>query len=153
MRGKEMLSGVLATATTIHAANIVYKNRKRRRERKKALAAGDISPEEAKKERNRARLTDVAFMGIAAMGIKAAVTEWKEMKERKSEIREFREKQQKNHDRRLKKERRLSNHHGSGRYGGSEPNLKSSYYSASEYYDGNLYSAGALPPPAPSLRR
>ena len=149
MRGKELLSGVLATATTIHAANIVYKNRKRRHERKKALAEGKISPEEAKKERNRAIVTDAAFMGIAALGIKSAVTEWKELKLRKIEIREFRERQQKNHNRRLKKEQGLKNHNDSGRYGGSDPNLNSRYYSGSKYYDGNPYSAGALSPPMP----
>jgi hypothetical protein len=149
MRRKELLTGVLATATTIHAAHIVYKNRKRRQERKKALAEGEISPEEAKKERNHARVKDAAFMGIAALGIKSAVTEWKEMKLRKIEIREFRERQQKNHNRRLKKEQGLKNHSDSGSYGGSEPNLNSRYYSGSKNYDGNPYSVGALSPPLP----
>ena len=40
MQGKELLLGVLATATTIHAAHVVYKNRNRRHERKKALVKG-----------------------------------------------------------------------------------------------------------------
>jgi hypothetical protein len=150
MRGKELLTGVLATATTIHAAHIVYKNRKRRHERKKALVEGEISPEEAKKGRNRAMVMDVAFMGIAALGIKSAVTEWKEKKLRKMEIREFRERQQKNHNRRLKNEQGLKNHNDSGRYGGSEPNLNSGYYSGSGYYDGKPYLAGALSPPMPA---
>lgn len=153
MRGKEVLSGILATATTIHAAHIVYKNVKRRRERKTALAQGEISPEKAKKERNRARLTDAAFMGIAVLGINSAVKEWKEKKERKKELREFREKHHKNHDSRLEKERRANDHSGSGRYGGSAPNLNSNDYNGSTYYDGNPYSAGPFPPRPPGPPR
>jgi hypothetical protein len=59
---------------------------------------------------------DAAFMGIAALGIKSAITEWKKEKERKIEIREFRERQQKNYNRRLKKEQGLKNHNDSRRY-------------------------------------
>src|SRR5271168_1265227 len=84
MQRNQLLSGVLATATTIHAAQLVHKNRERRHERKKALAEGDISPEEAKKEGNYARLKDTAFIGIAALGVTSAVKEWEETKEKKT---------------------------------------------------------------------
>lgn len=84
MQRNRLLSGVLATATTIHAAHLVHKDRERRRERKKVLAEGEISPEEVKKEGNHAKLKDVTFVGIAALGVTSAVKEWKETKEKKT---------------------------------------------------------------------
>jgi hypothetical protein len=153
MRGKELLTAGLATVATIHAAHNVYQSMEKRDARKKALAEGEITEEEAKKERNRARLKDVASVGIAALGIKSAVSEWKEMKEKRDEMHEFREKQLKHHERRLRREereRRARSQGADGRYGGSEPDLRySSYSGPSTYYDGNPYHAGALPPPPP----
>jgi len=149
MRGKELLTAGLATVATIHAAHNVYQSMEKRDERKKALAEGEISPEEAKKERNRARLKDAASVGIAALGIKSAVSEWKEMNEQREQMQEFRAKQRKHHERRIQKQERARSQGAHSRYGGSEPNLASSHYGSSTYYDGNPYSAGALPPPPP----
>ena len=84
MQRNQLLSGVLAIATTVHAAHLVHKNGERRRERKKVLAEGEISPEGVKKEGNHARLKDATFVGIAALGVTSAVKEWKEMKEKKT---------------------------------------------------------------------
>lgn len=173
MRGKELLTAGLATVATIHAAHSVYQGVERRKVRMKALAEGEISEAEAKKEKNKARLKDIASVGIAAIGIKSAVTEWKEMKEKREEMHEFREKQQKHHEKRLRREerersqsrRRTQSQGPYARYG-SAPNLTTPYYggpggggpyyaggggqpSTSTYFDGNPYGAVALPPPPP----
>ena len=55
MQRNQLLLGVPATATTHYAAHLAHKNGERRRERKKVLAEGEISPEGMKKERNHAR--------------------------------------------------------------------------------------------------
>lgn len=145
MRGKEWLSGIVATATTIHAAEVVYKSVNRRRKRKVALEQGLITPEQAEKARNRETLMDAAFVGFAALGIHSAVTHWKKTKKKKEEVREFLEKRQKNSERRLRREMRTKNEGGSASNGGDEPNLNSGYSSDSAYYDGDRRSARASP--------
>ena len=84
MQRNQLLLGVPATATTNYAAHLAHKNRERRRERKKVLAEGEISPEGVKNEGNHARLKDATFVGIAALGVRSAVKEWKETKEKKT---------------------------------------------------------------------
>ena len=69
----------------------------------KELAAGEITPKEAKKKRNRAKLQDLASIGIAGIGIKGAYSEWKEMKEQRDEAKEFDKKREERHERRLHK--------------------------------------------------
>lgn len=53
----------------------------KRKARQKAVAEGEMSPEEAKKLKSKATMQDMASIGIAALGIKGAVSEWKEMQE------------------------------------------------------------------------
>jgi len=71
----------LATVATIHAAHNVYASMEKRKARQKAVAEGEMSPEEAKKLKSKATMQDMASIGIAALGIKGAVSEWKEMQE------------------------------------------------------------------------
>ncbi|KAL9107957.1 MAG: hypothetical protein Q9227_007172 [Pyrenula ochraceoflavens] len=168
--GKELLTAGLATVATIHAGHSVYQSMKARDKRKKELHTGEITQEEAKKERNKARLQDAASIGIAALGVKGAFSEWKEVKEKREEIHELKEKQKRHHAKR--EARRRKQLMGQGVYGGSEPSLPTNSAMAGNgyppspyspygprpetaggptYFDGNPYASGALqtPPSGP----
>jgi hypothetical protein len=81
MRGKELLTAGLATIATIHAAHGVYSSMEAHEKRHKMVAEGEMTPEEARKKQTKAWVQDAAAVGIAALGIKGAFSEWKEMKE------------------------------------------------------------------------
>ena len=103
MGRKELITAGLASVATIHAAQSVYKSVEGRKARAKEVAKGEMSPQEARKKKNKARLQDAASIGIAALGIKGAYGEWKEMKEQRDEAHEFDEKRRERHERRLAK--------------------------------------------------
>lgn len=81
MRGKELLTAGLATIATIHAAHGVYSSMEAHEKRHKMVAEGEMTPQEARKKQTKAWVQDAAAVGIAALGIKGAFSEWKEMKE------------------------------------------------------------------------
>lgn len=81
MRGKELITAGLATVATIHAAHGVYSSMEAHEKRHKLVAEGVLSPEEARKKQTKAWVQDAAAVGIAALGIKGAFSEWKEMNE------------------------------------------------------------------------
>jgi hypothetical protein len=81
MRGKELLTAGLATIATIHAAHGVYSSMEAHEKRHKLVAEGEMTPEEARKKQTKAWVQDAAAVGIAALGIKGAFSEWKEMNE------------------------------------------------------------------------
>ena len=83
MRGKELLTAGLATIATIHAAHGVYSSMEAHEKRHKLVAEGEMSPEEARKKQTKAWVQDAAAVGIAALGIKGAFSEWKEMNEQR----------------------------------------------------------------------
>jgi hypothetical protein len=72
MKGKQFLTTGLAAVATIHAAHNVYQSVEKRNARHKAVKEGEMTPEEAKKLKMKARLQDAASIGIAALGIKGA---------------------------------------------------------------------------------
>jgi hypothetical protein len=78
-KGKQLLTAGLAAVATIHAAHNVYQSMEKRDARRKAVEEGEMSPEEAKKLKMKAQLQDVASIGIAALGIKGALSEMKEV--------------------------------------------------------------------------
>lgn len=84
MRGKELLTAGLATVATIHAANGVYSSMVAHEKRHKMVDAGTMTPAEARKKQTRAWVQDAAAVGIAALGIKGAFSEWKNMSEQRS---------------------------------------------------------------------
>ena len=100
MGHKQLITAGLASVATIHAAQSVYKSVEGRRVRQKEVATGEMSPQEARKKKNKARLQDAAAIGIAALGIKGAYSEWKEMKEQRHEAHEFDLKRAERHARR-----------------------------------------------------
>lgn len=86
MRGKELLTAGLATIATIHAAHGVYSSMEAHEQRHRLVAEGEMSPEEARKKQTKAWVQDAAAVGIAALGIKGAFSEWKEMNEQRYEL-------------------------------------------------------------------
>ena len=140
MRGKEFLTAGLATVATIHAGHNVYQSIEKRKERHKKVLEGEMTAEEAKKLRNRARMQDVASVGIAALGIKGAVSEWKEMKEQHHEYHEaqLRLAEKRSH----RRAKMIENSNRS-----SEPDMRSRYSEGPHYYDDNPYAANDVPPP------
>lgn len=74
MKGKQFLTAGLATVATVHAAHNVYQSVERRKAGHKAVAEGDMTPEEARKEKAKARLRTAASVGIAGLGIKGAIS-------------------------------------------------------------------------------
>jgi hypothetical protein len=167
MRGKEMLTAGLASVATIHAAHSVYQSVEKRKQRHKKVLEGKMSPEEARKLKSQAILQDAASVGLAALGIKGAVSEWKEMKEQREVWHEARHRlEEKREHRRLKKEGKWpltpdggssDRNFGQRNRNNSEPNLsrrdsEDSRYDyrndyGPRYQDGNPYSAGPYPPP------
>ena len=129
-RGKELLTAGLAAVATIHAAQGVYKSMEARDKRHEEVAKGEISPEEARKLKNKARLQDAAAIGIAALGIKGAYSEWQEVKEHREELAEQKKEREKRHEKRLRKAERAARQYGYGRsnsYRQSEPDLNRRY--------------------------
>ena len=129
-RGKELLTAGLAAVATIHAAQGVYKSMEARDKRHEEVAKGEISTEEARKLKNKARLQDAAAIGIAALGIKGAYSEWQEVKEHREELAEQKKEREKRHEKRLRKAERAAQQLGYGRsnsYRQSEPDLNRRY--------------------------
>ena len=110
MKGKEYVTAGLAAVATIHAAHSVYSSMEARDKRHAEVAAGDISPEQARKQRNKARLQDAAAIGIAALGIKGAYSEWQEVQEHRQELAEQNKSRQERHEKRVQR--------GVGKYAG-----------------------------------
>lgn len=173
MRGKQLLTTGLAAVATIHAAHNVYQSMEKRNARHKAVKAGKLSPEEAKKLKSKAILQDAASVGIAAMGIKGAISEMKEAREMSHEVSEWREEKEKRHQKRLERQEKQrkkleypsdDDHYDAGyasddddgRYGNSRRSRANSrapvgpprrYADEGPHYqDGNPYAA-ALPAP------
>jgi hypothetical protein len=83
MRGKEFLTAGLASIATIHAAHGIYSSMEAHEKRHRLVAEGEMSPEEARKKQTKAWVQDAAAVGIAALGIKGAFSEWKGMNEQR----------------------------------------------------------------------
>jgi hypothetical protein len=113
LKGKQILTSVLAVAATVHAAHEVYESVEKREARKKAVREGRLSPEEASKLKNKAILQDTASVGIAALGIKSAVSTVKEARERAHAVREFKHEREVRHQKRLERQLRGRAHNRS----------------------------------------
>ena len=103
MRGKEYISAGLAAVATIHAVAGLKSSLDMRDKRHEELMKGEITHEDARRKRNKARLQDAASIGIAALGIKGAYSEWEEVKESRSKLAEQKSEREKRHEKRLKK--------------------------------------------------
>lgn len=91
MNREMLLTSSLATVATIHAAHGVYHGIHKRKERMQQVKDGEITAEEARKRRIKANTMDAFNVGIAALGIKGAYSEWKEVHEKRKETKHFRD--------------------------------------------------------------
>ncbi|KAL1838309.1 hypothetical protein VTJ49DRAFT_2821 [Mycothermus thermophilus] len=94
LRGKQIVTTALAAVATIHAAHGVYQSVEKRRLRKQALEEGKISEEQASKLKRKAILRDAASVAIAALGVKGAISEVKEAKGLRHEMKQWKLEQQ-----------------------------------------------------------
>ncbi|EFX03816.1 hypothetical protein CMQ_744 [Grosmannia clavigera kw1407] len=161
-RAKKMRAAV----ATIHAAHNVYQSMEKRQSRQRAVREGRLSTGEAKKLKDQALLRDAASVGIAALGIKGAISELKEAREAHHECKEWKEEKQRRHLRRLEHMQRSQS---SGRSGRKARNRASSVPpQAGRYYNdygsdasddeprmvnGSPYAALPAPPVGTEARR
>ncbi len=129
MQRKKWITGALASIATIHAAQKVYSSIEKHDQRIIDVQSGKISPEEAHKKARGARWQDAAAIGIAALGIKGAISEWNEVTEEHAQHRELMEKKEEHHKKRLEVQRRARAKERGGYYKGRDGNW---------YYDGPL---------------
>lgn len=156
LRGKELLTAGLATVATIHAAHGVYSSMVASEKRRKLVSEGEMTPEESRKRKSKNMLQDAAAVGIAALGIKSAYSEWKEMNEQRHSVKELESRRRK---RRKQRERREREARENALYG-YNPNMNAANpyaypvaaqsYPATSYADANPY--GSMPPPPMGAR-
>ncbi|KAI0484770.1 hypothetical protein GGR56DRAFT_41981 [Xylariaceae sp. FL0804] len=149
MRRQQLVTAGLATVATIHAAHNVYSSMEAREKRHLAVKQGKLTEQEAKKLKSKALLQDAASVGIAALGLKGAVSEIKEAREQTKMMKEWKEEKAKRHERRIERLSRANDEHYNN-YGRSRRRQSSSSPyddgGPTRYADGNPYSA-ALPAP------
>lgn len=170
MRGKQVITTGLAAVATIHAAHNVYQSMEKRNARHKAVKAGRLSPEEARKLKSKALLQDAASVGIAALGIKGAISEMKEAREMSHEITEWQHEKEERHKKRLERlerQRRKLDYssddedydrgsmysRGSRANSRAPPGPRRGYDDGPHYSDGNPYAALPAPPAGHGDRR
>jgi hypothetical protein len=123
--------------------------------RHKMVMEGEMSPEEARKRKSKNMLQDAAAVGIAALGIKSAFSEWKEMNESRKEKHELEARRKRHRKARERRAQEQSKGDGQGGgQGGSQGQVGygygyGGYPPGPGYYDANPYQAyaGNLPPP------
>ena len=145
---KEYLTAGLATVATIHAVHGVHQSMEKRKSRHRQVMEGKMTPAEARKLKSRALMQDTASVGIAALGIKGAMSEWKEVNEQRREVKKKKLRLEEMREHRRQKLTRNDSY--------SEPNLLRRHGEEEEqrgqrYYDDNPYAAG--PPPVAYDRR
>ena len=64
----------------------VYQSIEGRKHLYEEVRYGDMTPEEARGVRDKARVHDAISIGIAALGITCAYGEWKEVKKQRAKI-------------------------------------------------------------------
>ncbi|KAG0155401.1 hypothetical protein PDIDSM_978 [Penicillium digitatum] len=145
-----LITGGLASVATIHAAHSLYNGVEKRKERMHQLKEGEITPEEARKLRMKANTKDAVSIGLAALGIKGAYGEWKEVMEKRKETAHF---QEECLQRAAKRERRRARSQGAPSRRHHWPDEVESAPSMHEprsentpiYRDGNPYGAHDAP--------
>lgn len=133
MRGKQAITTGLAAIATVHAAHGVYKSMEKRKARQKAVKEGLLSPQEAKKLKTKAIMQDAASVGIAAIGIKGALSELKEARERTHECKEWRSEKARRHEKRLEKRKKLGDRQRSSSWSSPSRRRSNGYIGDSEH--------------------
>jgi hypothetical protein len=135
MRRTQLVTAGLATVATVHAAHSVMKGVEGRKKRRQALKEGKISEEQARKARMQANFKDAGSVGLAVLGIKGAVSEWKEVQEKRKEQHEYEEQCRERHQKRIL--RRNQSVNGSSSTGSRRGDWD--HGSTPHYTDGNPY--------------
>lgn len=138
LQRKKWITASLASIATIHAAQKVYKSIESHDKRIIDVQNGKMSPEEAHKKARSARWQDAAAIGIAALGIRGAISEWNEVTEEHAQHKEMMEMKEAHHRKRLEAERRKRAKEKGGYYKGR---------------DGQWYYDGPMPQGSASERR
>ncbi|RMZ91687.1 hypothetical protein DV736_g1110, partial [Chaetothyriales sp. CBS 134916] len=146
MKHKKWITATLASVATIHAAQKVYSSIENHDKRIREVERGTLSPQSAAKKQSSARWQDAAAIGIAALGIRGAISEWKEVSEEHAHHKELMQVKEEHHKKRVEHERRRrarqQNGYYKGRdgkwyYDGPEPqSLSSGSYRSASRYDG-----------------
>ena len=131
MKGKEYLSAGLAAVATIHAVSGVMSSLEARDKRHMELAKGEITHEQARRKRNKLRFQDVAAIGIAALGIKGAYSEWQDVQESRMEVKKKDQERKERHKKRLERAERHLREEG-----------KQGYVDRDEHRDGGRRDRG-----------
>ena len=85
LRNKELLAAAFATITSVAAVTSIYQSLEDQQKRRKLLRCGEMTREEARKQKNKAILYDLVNVGSAAVGVNSAVNGWKRMQAQKAE--------------------------------------------------------------------
>ncbi|KAI9761426.1 MAG: hypothetical protein M4579_001076 [Chaenotheca gracillima] len=148
MKGKEILTAGLATVATIHAGHGIYQSMEARDARTKAVLEGKMTQEESKTLARKGYFQDAAAVGLAALGVKGAMSEWKSAAGERKEFHEMHEKVKRHREiaqrREMKRSRGGMSRANSHR--NSAPNLNNAYQNGPVYADGNPYAAGGQQP-------
>jgi len=148
-RTKELLTAGLATVATIHAAHGVYSSMVASDSRHKKVLEGKMSPEQARKQKSKNMLQDAAAVGIAALGIKSAFSEWKEMNESRHAKHDIEKKHRRHKKARERRQREMQQAVYASGYPLAGGYPQQAIGGAPAYGDANPYQAYApnLPPP------
>ncbi|KAI9797621.1 MAG: hypothetical protein M1833_005404 [Piccolia ochrophora] len=150
MKGKELLTAGLASIATVHAGHGIYQSWEAREARRKAVLNGEMTPNEAKKKKANATAKDAFSVGLAVLGVKGAVGEWKEMRGQEKEYKEFKSKVKRHRQKAAERQARpqpkqqQSGYGSTDRWRHSAPNLAdgAAYGGGPHYQDGNPYASG-----------
>ncbi|UKZ78008.1 hypothetical protein TrVFT333_005742 [Trichoderma virens FT-333] len=132
MRGKQVITTGLAAIATVHAAHGVYKSMEQRKARKEAVKEGLLSSQEAKKLRAKAIMQDAASVGIAAIGIKGALSELKEARDMTHECKEWKSEKVRRHEKRLERRQKLGERRRSSSWSTPSRSRNNGYYGDTE---------------------
>jgi hypothetical protein len=138
---KKWITAALASVATIHAASKVYSSIESHDKRIESVRQGTLSPEEAHKQQRSARWQDAAAIGIAALGIKGAVSEWNEVSSEHSHHKEMLQAREEHHKKRMERERRRRAKESGGYYKGRDGNW---YYDGPQPQSSDSYRSGSV---------
>ncbi|QSS60768.1 hypothetical protein I7I51_05571, partial [Histoplasma capsulatum] len=89
LRRREIVTTGFPTLATVHASHAIVKSLKKREERKAQFRQGEIISDEARRQRTKNNLKDVASIAVAAIGSKSAVDERRDAAHHRAECNSF----------------------------------------------------------------
>ncbi|KAF9892566.1 hypothetical protein FE257_001675 [Aspergillus nanangensis] len=110
----------LATVATIHAAHGLHESMEKHKHHVQLVKDGEMTPEEARRQRLKGNLSDAASVGLAALGVKGVVGHWKDADAKRKSRAAFARERSVRHGRRerdyqIQQRRRARSHSHAGR--------------------------------------